>query len=190
MVVGGDKEASQNLLKMEPPPQKHNASLWRLNVLIVLAAESGRKREGSHVTSEVNTTVINDIKNSLLWIQQDTWVAWVVSIRRCDAGGVPPASEGVASELQSVLMGSNWSHVIYRQADASCDALLLLRACVCLFSSQLAFVLLAFSCYVQEAAFRMANGFPDRTPPPNHTHTHHSSTGRQWEDSQRSMKRL
>lgn len=40
----------------------------------------------------------------------------------------------------------------------------------CLFSSQFLLVFsLAFSCYFQEAAFRMASGFPDRTPPPPHT---------------------
>lgn len=29
---GGNKEASQNFLKMVSPPEEHNASLWRLNV--------------------------------------------------------------------------------------------------------------------------------------------------------------
>lgn len=33
MCVWGDKEASQNILKTASPPEKHNASLWRLNVL-------------------------------------------------------------------------------------------------------------------------------------------------------------
>lgn len=59
-----------------------------------------------------------------------------------------------------------------------------------MFSSQFLLVFsLAFSCYFQEAAFRMANGFPDGTPP--HTHTHPTvPTGRQWEVSRRGMKRL
>lgn len=63
--------------------------------------------------------------------------------------------------------------------------LLLLHACVRLFV-QLAVCacpLSAFSCYSQEAAFRMANGFPDSTPR-LHTHTHTALQG----DNRRSPK--
>lgn len=72
--------------------------------LIVLAGESGRKREGKHVMFEVNTTVINDIKNRLLWIQQDTssigGVANTLRCRRCSSC----VCVAVCVKLPSVLM--------------------------------------------------------------------------------------
>ena len=55
-----NNEASQNFSKTASPPKRHNASLWRLNVLDCLLENlEGRGRGGrTHVMFEVNLIVV------------------------------------------------------------------------------------------------------------------------------------
>lgn len=141
--------------------------------MIVLAGESGRKREGMHVMFEVNMIVINYIppekKNHLLSIQRDASGAGRVVGEHVEAlpGVLPVSQMNVSLRAQSRC---------FNGSALSCNCYLGYLA-ACLFSSQFLLVFsLAFSCYFQEAAFRMASGFPDRTPPPRTPHSSYRET--------------